>query len=170
MDQTNGNSFTVSPRNRAGRWANKAHSQRAGSETLPDAQKQLLDPIKDDWLYPFIQLMMMTGLRTRELCALRWCDVNWERRTMHVVRTVVEFPSHRIEPKIRSARTVVLSDPAADMLRTLKNLQAKAQASAGSDWVETDLVFTRQNGTGLRPSSVSYSFALRVSQSPPITC
>ncbi len=34
----------------------------------------------------YYKLVLATGLRRGEACGLKWCDINWKKRTIHVQR------------------------------------------------------------------------------------
>jgi len=85
-----------------------------------------------------------TGLRTSELCALRWNDIDFERRTLHVRKG-----------KNRRQRILFLND---SLLQDLRDYRAAAQpadeaepvffAMRGSSWAEGDR--RALTGNGLR--------------------
>ena len=39
----------------------------------------------------YFKLVLATGLRRGEACGLRWSDINWRKRTIHVQRGVVKL-------------------------------------------------------------------------------
>lgn len=62
------------------------------------------------YLWPLINLAIETGMRAGELMALKWCDINWERRTAFLPTTKNGLP-----------RTVPLSARAIKWLTALSN-------------------------------------------------
>ena len=42
----------------------------------------------------YFKLVLATGLRRGEACGLKWSDINWRKRTIHVQRGVVKL-SHQ---------------------------------------------------------------------------
>ena len=42
----------------------------------------------------YFKLVLATGLRRGEACGLKWSDINWRKRTIHVQRGVVKL-SHK---------------------------------------------------------------------------
>ena len=61
----------------------------------------------------YFKLVLATGLRRGEACGLKWSDINWRKRTIHVQRGVVKL-SHQEsitkDPKTTSGdRMVYLS-------------------------------------------------------------
>ena len=82
------------------------------------------------------------GLRLGEICALRWADVDLERRLVHVVSSA----EHRT--KNGKSRTVPIAGRLVEMLTALK-----ASAPPGADYVLTGL-----GGRRLNENSVSIAF------------
>lgn len=39
----------------------------------------------------YFKLVLATGLRRGEACGLKWSDINWRKRTIHVQRGVVKL-------------------------------------------------------------------------------
>lgn len=84
--------------------------------------------IKDTDVYKFgILLALMTGMRIGELCALRWEDVNFEERCIHVLATMQRLKDPGASntrviistPKSKkSARTIPLTDYALALCRS----------------------------------------------------
>ena len=73
------------------------------------------------------RFILQTGLRTSELIGLRWCDIDFENKTMKIERTMeyrYKVGEWRIgPPKSKSGyRTIPLTDEA---IRILKNQRAK---------------------------------------------
>ena len=61
-------------------------------------------------------------------------------------------------PKSDSSRTVVLDEDSVAVLRTRKARQNIERLAWGSAWVESGLVFTRENGAALHPEFVTRHF------------
>ena len=43
----------------------------------------------------YFKLVLATGLRRGEACGLKWSDINWRKRTIHVQRGVVKLSPPR---------------------------------------------------------------------------
>lgn len=63
-----------------------------------------------------IKLLLLTFVRTNEICGARWEEIDFERAEWRI-------PAERM--KMRSPHTVPLSAPALDTLKTLKRLNGK---------------------------------------------
>jgi integrase len=101
------------------------------------------------------------GLRPGEALGLMWSDIDWERGTLHVARSL-----QRIEGKLRieelksrsSRRCIKLPEVALASLKTHRIHQAEERLAAGHTWQDTDLVFTTRQGKLLAPRFIARSF------------
>jgi integrase len=92
-------------------------------------------------------LALTTGMRPSEYLALSWRDIDWDRGTISVVRTL-----HKNEgqgtfadtKRVRSRRIVKLQMWVLDLLRKLKAGADEAEATCDS--VFADLIFTTTRG------------------------
>lgn len=128
------------------RYANFSHDLRynpTDSLVLPKAQKGrerhfptdtdievITEHVHDTYgLLPFMALY--TGLRRGELCALRWCDIDFQRRIIRVRNNVIWTPYPSLQsPKTESSiRDVPMIDAVADVLQP----QAPDQFVFGGD-------------------------------------
>jgi integrase len=113
---------------------------RHHAETTTDAAGRSPDL---DWLRAIIRVAVATGLRRGELLNLRWRDVDFQERAVHV-RNRDGFKT-----KGGSERRVPLRGDALDALREMH---------AASDPLPTDRVFTDRKGKPVRPGRVSRRF------------
>src|SRR5271157_2670055 len=68
-----------------------------------------------------IQVALWTGLRTSELCALQWGDIDWKRGTMRVQRAKTQASDEAETTKTRSGmRDVKLLGPTLEALKSQK--------------------------------------------------
>jgi hypothetical protein len=97
------------------------------------------------------------GLRLGEAIALRWADVDLERRRMRVTATM--YQDGRTEPKsARSRRTVAMPIFVTQYLRTHKVAQNERRLRSVA-WAEADYVFDRGGGVPMLLLSVSHRFS-----------
>ena len=94
-------------------------------------------------------------MRRGELLALRWQDVDVERQTLQVRRTVDWLPKFgfvETEPKTaRGIRQIVLPEFVVDALQKQREYQDALRQKAGDAWQDQDLVFSNQNGGYVGP-------------------
>jgi integrase len=120
--------------------------------------RAFLDSAKDDRLYPLWHTIAFTGMRRGEALGLRWSDVDFEKARLSVRRALI--PTNRdvviSEPKTAKGRRVIALDPATvEVLKAQAARQADERSEWDELWVETDLVFTAENGEALDPESAS---------------
>ncbi|MFQ7725200.1 MAG: tyrosine-type recombinase/integrase [Ruthenibacterium lactatiformans] len=56
----------------------------------------------------YFKLILATGMRRGEACGLRWSDIDWRQRALHIRRNVVKLSGQPIlvkEPKTRTGGT-----------------------------------------------------------------
>jgi integrase len=121
---------------------------------------ELLEAVRGEPLEAFFTLALLTGCRLGELQALRWRDVDLERRRLVVSRTFEGMKDG--EPVFTSssarknhARTIWLADKAIEALERWQADQEAQKRKAGDAWREYGLVFTSRVGTPLDTYHVS---------------
>lgn len=121
----------------------------------------LLQAARGHHLETLILLAVTTGMRRGEMLALRWSDIDLERGTLSINRSVNYVPIyHFVEsgPKTKSGRRqIMLPDVVIIALKEHHMLQDNAILKAGSKWQENNLVFPNTYG--------SYSYITWVSKS-----
>ena len=113
----------------------------------------------------YFKLVLATGLRRGEACGLKWSDINWRKRTIHVQRGVVKL-SHQEsitkDPKTSSGdRLVYLSNEMCQLLKAWrKECEWDRQQTANETVSEDDYLFRQPNGKPMCPSTFTYRFKL----------
>ena len=101
-------------------------------------------------------LALTTEMRQGELLGLKWSDADLGTGTVAVRRSLQQQRGKGLvleEPKTaRSRRSVRLSQRAIVALRAHQDRQAFNRRAAGSEWIESDLVFCDSVGKPLDPS------------------
>jgi integrase len=127
----------------------------------PEQLGHFLDDITEHRLYALFYLVAICGLRRGEVLGLSWSDVHLDEGTLDVRQQVVDT-GHGLAfgpPKTRSGvRTVVFHADLAEALRQHGRAQSAEREAWGSAWVDSGLVFTRENGEVLRPEYVTHLF------------
>ncbi len=106
-------------------------------------------------LYAYVVLSVMTGLRTEELRALRWAEVDLGAGTVAVYRAVRATTDTKT-PKSR--RVLLLPRLAVQALREHLDRQDEDRLLAGALWQDHGLVFASSIGTPLDHSNVRREF------------
>ena len=113
----------------------------------------------------YFKLVLATGLRRGEACGLKWSDINWRKRTIHVQRGVVKL-SHQEsitkDPKTSSGdRLVYLSNEMCQLLKAWrKECEWDRQQTANETVSEDDYLFRQPNGKPMNPCTFTYRFKL----------
>lgn len=134
---------------------------------------QFLDYMSEHRLHAMFRLVALAGLRRGEAVGLRWVDVDLESGTLAVAQQAVELRGrlHFGPPKTRSGdRVVPLDAGTVGALRRHRDQQSDERLKWGSAYVESGLVFTRENGEPLNPSWVTHVFQRLAAEAglPPI--
>lgn len=119
-----------------------------------DQVRRLLDAVQGERLAALYMLVITTGMRQGELLALRWRDVDLDRRTVAVSATLqrTKVDGYILtSPKTRqSRRQISLTLGACDALRAHRSHQAQERLALGPAWEGShDLVFTDPVGRPL---------------------
>jgi integrase len=139
----------------------------------PTQTGAFLDHAADDRLYALHHLIAFRGLRRGEAVGLPWADVDLNHELLTVSQQTVQYGA-TIDtgmPKSESgARTIALDTQTVDVLRRHRAQQAKERLAYGQAWVDTGLVFTREDGSRLVPEHVSRHFEKLVRRAglPPV--
>jgi len=121
-------------------------------KTLDDNQaRSFLSSLKGSRYDAFFWVAISTGLRQGELLGLKWSDVDWRNRCIHVQRQVQRLSHGGLgfaPPKSEAGkRTIVLGAAVLEKLREQMAYQDTEKSFAGKDWQEFDLIFPSAVGT-----------------------
>jgi integrase len=141
----------------------------------PEQARHLVAAVAGERLEALYVLAVTAGLRQGELLALRWSDVDLDRRTVAVTAGLVrvykprsaareegEARSHLelTEPKTaRSRRRVELTAVAVEALRRRRAAWLEERVAAANVWQDRDLVFCSPTGGYLHAARLSKQFA-----------
>jgi len=124
--------------------------------------KKLLNTLKNTDIYIPVLLASCLGLRRGEALGLQWKDIDFENKTISVIRSLL--PSigtpifHEAKTKT-SERTIVISDSIIFELEKHKNKQYRYRKLLGSAYKDYDLVTCLSDGSPINPASFSHTFA-----------
>jgi integrase len=132
-----------------------------------DEGRRFLAAADDDRLAALYRVVLPIGLREGEALALRWEDIDFEARTIHVVHTLQRVPrkdrTHRAEGEglvllptktRRSKQKLPLPEICVRALRAHRARQLEERIAAGPRWKETGFVFTTKTGLPLHGRDV----------------
>ena len=128
----------------------------------PAQAREIVASVADPGLRRLVTVALGSGLRQGELLALRWPDVDFERRTLHVGAALVRVGgAYKLaETKSESSkRTVPIGDHVIAALREERQWQVKQQVAARR-WRQAipDLCFTTSTGAPRNGTSVTHAW------------
>lgn len=102
-------------------------------------------------------------MRRGELLGLRWDDIDLQKGTLQVRRTLSYIAHHGFkegEPKTaKSKRKIMLPQFAIETLKRHRTVQLETRLQAGAEWVDKDLVFSNKRGGFIVPQTLATHFS-----------
>lgn len=129
---------------------NEAQSHRflAALHNQPDFQFEVI-----------CNLLLATGMRSGELCALHWDDIDFDTGVMYIQHTLIRMKGGiftRDTPKTQgSERRIVLPKYIIDLLKEHRRRQTLERFKAGGVWKVPEAVFTNTVGNYLIGSNLN---------------
>lgn len=120
-----------------------------------------LDHAAGDRLYALFHLVAFRGLRRGEACGARWVDLDFDDAVLSVAKqlTIVDRKVQEGRPKTEGSDAPVALDTATlAVLKAHKARQAAERLMWSGAWRETGRIFTREDGSELKPDWVSEHF------------
>lgn len=121
--------------------------------------------LADDFTNPqiprIIRTLLYTGMRSGELCALHWEDVDLDNAVLEVKYNLyrVNGEYKLSSPKTKSsARLIALPPQVVDILREQKVWQEERRTAVGGRWLERGAVFTGQYGEYISKNYLNCEF------------
>lgn len=126
-----------------------------------DQLRQFLEHVGTDRLAALWVLLATTGMRRGEALGLRWRDVDFEASRVSVSQSLGSWGGQLVfaAPKTAKSRRSLTLDPVTlAVLRRHRKLQLEERMRWGRTRDELDLVFCREDGSPVRPDSVTRQF------------
>ena len=118
-----------------------------------------LEPIH---IHAVIATAIYTGARRGEIAGLKWEDIDFEKRTMYIRRSVVKLaqqePEIKLPKTISSIRQIAIPQALCDILQELKKEQDRKKALLGEKWHEEGFLFTDWCGHVMHPHTPTKQF------------
>lgn len=106
-----------------------------------------------------IKFFIYSGLRRGELCGLEWSDIDFKNNMISVRRSSQYIPEKGVftkETKTETSdRSIKLPMQTFEMLREYKKWQRREKLKMGELWIETNRLFTQDNGAPIHPDTIS---------------
>jgi integrase len=126
-----------------------------------DQCRHFLEASSDDRLNTLYYLLIVTGMRRGEAIGLKWSRVDLDRQYLAIVEQAVDVRGTTVigTPKTsRGSRVIPLDGLTVMVLREHRQRQEAEREQWGEGWVSSGLVFTREDGSILKPEFVSKHF------------
>ena len=141
----------------------KPKMKRGEIKYLDEKQaKILLSAVADTRYTALYYIAITTGLRLGELLGMRWIDLDWKNKSLHVKRQLQRIKGEGLifsEPKSAAGRrVVVLGNMTIEKLKEHKKYQPIDKLFAGDKWKENDLIFPSTIGTPMEPRNLQRHF------------
>jgi integrase len=121
-----------------------------------DEVRRFFEVAADDRFYALYVVALTTGLRRGELLGLKWADVDFQRQTLRVQRSLDSHgrPEERAPKREASRRSVKLVPEAVAALEHHRRRQLEDRLRAGPRWEDHDYVFPSSLGTPMNPDNL----------------
>lgn len=132
-------------------------TRRTGIALTRSERAALLAAVAGHPFEALFHLYSRLGFRKGEGLGLRWCDIDWEARTIAIVQqyTNVSGKTVKSTPKTKRSRRIVPAlDDILNMLRQLRPKVYERRLRAAPDWQDNDLVFPSETGTPISPRNI----------------
>lgn len=124
----------------------------------PEETRRFLEAVRGDRFDALFMVAAYLGLRQGEILALRWHDVEVDRRSLSVTGSMPTVGRRvRDDTKSdRSRRVLPLPEPVASALRTHRVRQLDDRLRAGDEWRDDDLIFASVFGGPVERKGLHY--------------
>lgn len=126
-----------------------------------DGARKLLDAARGERFEAILVLALTLGMRRGEILGLRWCDINFDERSIRINQALQRVGGKLQVTEVkteRSRRVVAVPDSVVRALKARRARQAQDRLVAGSDWKDGELVFTNPTGGPLEPITLHRDF------------
>jgi integrase len=123
--------LAVNPLERAEKVPSPGESDH-GMALDQDQLRTLVEGFKDSVLFPIVAVAAFTGARRNEILALRWSDLDMEKKTLRIERAIDQVHGQPLDLKgpktARGKRTIAVDDDLVAMLRTERERHLRIKA------------------------------------------
>lgn len=118
----------------------------------PQARDEFLSKLNThEFLKPLCMCMMFAGLRTGEVLALTWEDIDFKNKTINIKRAITTIPKFDEKGKVKERVTVISETKTTCSVREVPMPDVLIQAL--EEWKENRHFFGRENNVNLTQNS-----------------
>lgn len=131
--------------------------RRQGKSFDPEQARAFLAVLPGTPLEAYFVTALLTGLRTGELLALRWRDVDFKSSALHVQRAYTRVRGKGLVAKGTKTDTGRMVQLSVHALAALKRQQTRCKTlriKAGPLWQDNDLVFPNRSGGPMHEGNI----------------
>lgn len=128
----------------------------------------LYEAIKGHILEELIMITLYLGLRRSEVLGLKWSALDFEKSEVHINHTIVKVKESIAKDTTKteaSYRKYPLSEVPKEMFLRLKRKQEINRKLFGSEYIDSDYIFTWEDGRLISPDYVTKAFKKIVKKS-----
>lgn len=151
-------------------WRTYRYSGKRKERIVADAEttQKLIAALENESIKyeTYFKLLIATGMRRGECCGLKWCDINYAERSIHICRNVVKLTGEEIivkEPKTSAGdRYVYFSAELESLLKEYREY-CKHEADAYESYrlSDDDFIFRRHDSQlPMTPTTFTWRFKL----------
>ena len=163
-DAVEGGFLTHNPAWRTYRYAGKKTEKKIADE---ETAQKIIAALEDESIKyeTYFKLIIATGMRWSECCALQWQDIDWEQRSIHICRSAVKITGDEIfvkEPKTRSGdRYVYFSAQMENLLREYRRACQYITTIYDERELDTNDFLFRRQGTRLPMTPTTFTWRFK---------
>ena len=106
-----------------------------------------------------VMLILYTGVRRGELCALNWEDVDLKNGVVHITKNLLYTPNSGVYEDTtktkQSQRVINIPPDMVALLKLHKSEQSLLRLSVGDQWQNSGKIFTSDSGGAMHPDTLS---------------
>ena len=111
----------------------------------------------------FFKLIIATGMRRGECCGLKWGDINWRQRSIHIQRNIVKVSHTPVEEKAPKTaagdRMVYFSKEMSALLKEYRKECTWQMEQIGDGTLnDNDFLFRQPGGLPMTPTTFTWRF------------
>ena len=123
--------------------------------------KQLFGVVEDDIILKTAVSLALLGLRREEICGLKWSNVDFATKEIHIIEAKTIAGSDVIEKSTKNSssnRTLYMDDYLCQILSEIKQQQIENKNFLGDRYNENDYVEVDETGKTVNPGYLSSRF------------